>query len=289
VARRATLSQITLPVVASDNADPVPLGQMSDAFATRAPNAHATSHGLGQSDQLSLDATQLTSGAVNLARLPVASSGTSSTTALVRADDSRLADARTPTTHASRHATGGADPLTPANIGAVATSAIGASNGIAPLDANGRLLIADMADAPVASLFAGAGQSLVNNTWTAVLFNNETVDTHNAHSTTANTSRFVVPVTGVYWVVGQPYFGPFSGGVRACALYKNGASIVGCVARSMTISEAGGFSLPITACLSLVAGDYIELFALHTNGSTQANGLYASSPYTSTLLVSFLR
>jgi hypothetical protein len=36
----------------------------------------------------------------------------------VQTDDARLADARTPTAHASTHATAGSDPLTPANIGA---------------------------------------------------------------------------------------------------------------------------------------------------------------------------
>jgi len=35
-------------------------------------------------------------------------------------DDSRLSDARTPTTHASTHATAGSDPVTPAAIGAAA-------------------------------------------------------------------------------------------------------------------------------------------------------------------------
>lgn len=43
--------------------------------------------------------------------------GTTSTTACV-GNDSRLSDARTPTAHASTHASGGSDPVTPAAIGA---------------------------------------------------------------------------------------------------------------------------------------------------------------------------
>lgn len=44
-------------------------------------------------------AGDVTSGTFDIARLPVAPSGTSSTTQVVRADDSRLSDARTPTAH----------------------------------------------------------------------------------------------------------------------------------------------------------------------------------------------
>lgn len=45
------------------------------------------------------DAADVTTGTFVIARIPVASSGTTSTTAVVRADDSRLSNARTPTSH----------------------------------------------------------------------------------------------------------------------------------------------------------------------------------------------
>lgn len=55
----------------------------------------------------------------------LAGTGTpSGTNKFVTNDDVRLANARTPTTHASTHATGGADAVTPASIGAATTAAV---------------------------------------------------------------------------------------------------------------------------------------------------------------------
>lgn len=48
--------------------------------------------------------------------------GTSDLATLVDTTDPRLSDARTPTAHASTHATGGTDPLAPASIGAANAS-----------------------------------------------------------------------------------------------------------------------------------------------------------------------
>lgn len=58
-------------------------------------------------------------------KVPIAQVPTGSTSFTVCiGDDSRLSDARTPTTHASSHATAGSDPLTPGAIGAATSSAL---------------------------------------------------------------------------------------------------------------------------------------------------------------------
>ena len=70
--------------------------RLSDA---RTPTAHTHA------------ASDVNSGTLDVARLPVASSGTSSSTQVVRADDSRLSNARTPSAHASTHGLLGGDAV----------------------------------------------------------------------------------------------------------------------------------------------------------------------------------
>lgn len=73
--------------------------------------------------------------------LPLANVGAAGSGAgnALSADDPTTTDPRTPTAHAVTHASAGTDPVTPAEIGAVATSAVGAANGVASLDANAHL------------------------------------------------------------------------------------------------------------------------------------------------------
>lgn len=77
---------------------------------------------------------------VPIAHLPT---GTTSTTVPL-GNDSRFTDARTPTAHASTHASAGSDPVTPAAIGALATTARGAANGVASLDSGTKIPIAQV-------------------------------------------------------------------------------------------------------------------------------------------------
>ncbi|WP_230536478.1 hypothetical protein [Streptomyces sp. OUCMDZ-3434] len=84
---------------------------------------------------------------------PLGAAGAGADIAL-RSTDPTTTNARTPTPHAATHATGGGDPLTPAQIGALAATARGTANGVASLAADARL---PAAQAPAAS---------PRNTWT---------------------------------------------------------------------------------------------------------------------------
>lgn len=52
--------------------------------------------------------------------------------------------AKAPGTHASQHASGGSDPITPAAIGAIPTTQKGAASGVASLDSSGKVPTAQL-------------------------------------------------------------------------------------------------------------------------------------------------
>ncbi|HZP15568.1 MAG TPA: hypothetical protein VFA96_07085 [Nocardioides sp.] len=81
-----------------------------------------------------------------LGQVPVVGAAGSGAGNALSANDATTTNARTPTAHASTHATGGSDVLTPAAIGAVATSAAGAANGVATLDSSGHLTASQAAN-----------------------------------------------------------------------------------------------------------------------------------------------
>ena len=136
--------------------------RLSDA---RTPTAHHTTHSTGGSDAIApgdigAEATAhkgVASGYAGLdgsALVPIAQlpTGSSSSTVAV-GNDSRLSDARTPTSHHTTHSTGGTDAIAPADIGAEASANKGAASGYASLDGTTKV--------PIAQLPTGSSSSTV--------------------------------------------------------------------------------------------------------------------------------
>jgi hypothetical protein len=117
-----------------------------------------------------------------------------------------------------------------------------------------------------ASAYKSAGQTISNNTQTAITWSNEYFDTDAFHSTVTNTSRFTIPSgkDGKYLFTATARFAANSTGIRSWTYYKNGSGAMQPTAQNALSS--GGSAMSAVYATSLVAGDYIELFCFQTSG-----------------------
>lgn len=129
---------------------------------------------------------------------------------------------------------------------------------------------------PMAALWASGTQSIPNNTWTALTYDVEGVDTVNAHSTSSNTSRYTAAYEGWYWCGGSVQYGFNATGIRGAAWWVNGAATTAKGTLIPAIGAVNGNWVPAPAqLLFLAVGDYVELMAFQSSGgalSTQTAG-----------------
>ena len=118
----------------------------------------------------------------------------------------------------------------------------------------------------------GGGQTISNNTATALTFDSEEFDTDSFHSTSTNTSRITIPAGkgGKYLFEG---FCILTNGTGDRNLDFN---VNGSVARYLYqipgVSSAIGFGLGGAAILNLNATDYVELIITQSSGTNRTTG-----------------
>ena len=115
--------------------------------------------------------------------------------------------------------------------------------------------------------------SISNNTGTNITWNTEEFDTDGFHSTSSNTSRFTIPTGkgGKYLITAQVRWDDNTAGERVLKIQKNGTEFK---AFAMQPNAQNPMEA-ITAVLSLVATDYIEILVYQNSGG--ARTVYGSS------------
>ncbi|MBK3624903.1 hypothetical protein JHN59_08585 [Streptomyces sp. MBT49] len=128
--------------------------------------------------------------------------------------------------------------------------------------------------------YATSAQALSDNTWTSLNLDTESYDSDNGHSTSTNTSRYVVQVAGTYLVVGSVGMAANATGNRSARLTVNGSSIPGTFVKTLAPTAAHSAGLVTSMIVSCIANDYIEVQGLQTSGAalnTSAGGDVAPS------------
>jgi hypothetical protein len=118
------------------------------------------------------------------------------------------------------------------------------------------------------SLNSSTNQSVSNDTFTAITWNQEDFDTSGFHSTSSNTSRITIPAdkAGKYQVNAFIQFDDSATGQREFNIYKNGTSV------KRTATTPGSNTFPsgiIPVILDLAVSDYIEVYVYQSSGSTK--------------------
>jgi hypothetical protein len=149
----------------------------------------------------------------------------------------------------------------------------------------------DIADAttgkPLVRLVQAVAQSIPDNSFTALTFTTEEIDTHGFHDTGSNTQRITPTVAGYYRFSGTYFSATITTPVlMAVKLRKNGTTDIAPGARG-----PGSASNPSMACTAIAScngtTDYVEVMALQD--SAGATNTVVASHATSVFECEFLR
>jgi LysM repeat protein len=118
---------------------------------------------------------------------------------------------------------------------------------------------------PQARVYNSANISLpTSGTFAVLTFDSEHYDNGSLHSTSANTSRLTVPITGLYVVGCSIAFASNVTGRREVALQVNGTNNIAFDTRPAVNGERTKVNL--TTEYTFAQGDYVEIVAMQTSG-----------------------
>lgn len=125
-----------------------------------------------------------------------------------------------------------------------------------------------------------SGQSITNNTFTALTFTTEDFDTDSGHDTGSNTSRYTAQTAGRYEFSGGHSWAADAAGVRESRWAKNGSAVNGSGIRIQAVAANIVAHPARTIIIDMAVSDYVELQVLQSSGaslSTDASGTYMST------------
>lgn len=118
-----------------------------------------------------------------------------------------------------------------------------------------------------ARVFKAAAQALTTGVSTAVQFDSERFDSDAFHDNVTNNTRITIPASmgGYYIIGGSAQFNASATGHRQLAIVLNGTTSI---AVQLTAAISGvDINMSVATLYQLAATDFVELFALQTNGT----------------------
>lgn len=117
------------------------------------------------------------------------------------------------------------------------------------------------------SLKSSTDQTVSNNTYTALTWNQENFDTDGFHDNATNNTRVTIPTgkAGYYSIYGWAQSDNNATGSRTYAFFKNGVLSTYMVVSASTLYPSGQLS----TVMNLAVGDYIEFFVYQDSGASR--------------------
>lgn len=158
------------------------------------------------------------------------------------------------------------DQLVADIAGKQALSEKGAASGYAPLGADSKVPAANLPSLVGAKVYRTSDQTITNNTFEAIAFDNETFDSDGFHDNATNNTRITIPAGkgGKYRVRAAATWNGNATGKREITIRKNGSG----VAYRAATPNASYVTSELIEELVLVATDYLEVFVRQDSGGS---------------------